>query len=128
MGRASSAGAGVRRKIVAGVGGGLCGEWTTRAGAVYGAQCSVQDDYDGRGFDCWGEAGDADAGYARSLSGRGEADRSDGGGAVGGGGAEREGLVLRVSEPGCERRAVDWADGGGDAEGASRRRTRWRGD
>ncbi len=29
-------------------------------------------------------------------------------------------LVFRVSEPGNERRAVDWADGGGDAEGDSR--------
>ena len=83
VGGASAAGGGVCGEDVAGLGGGLRGDRDAGSGAVYGALGALPDDLDGVGFGDWGEAGDAGAEYARSLSGGGEADGADGGGPAG---------------------------------------------
>ena len=120
MGGESAAGGGVCGETIAGLDGGLCRVRTARAGAVYGAQRAVPNDYDGRGFCCRREAGNAATGLAGSLSRRGETHSADGGRPPAAAGFGEHGLVLCVSEPGDERGTVDRPDGGRHAKGDQR--------
>jgi hypothetical protein len=89
-----------------------------RSGAVYGALGSLPDDLDGKRVDCGCKAGNADAGHTGSVSCGIEEHGAERCRADEAAGDDRQGLVLRVPEPGRERRPVDWANGRGHAEGS----------